>query len=160
MPGCRETHQCVQFVLKLSKTVFIVTSRKGKVYLSQNNNICDENGISGCWKDHKKYFLSSLPYDSQEYWTVFCCKEDQGDDHIDSVFNVAVEVENLTQLLKIVRKESGTQIIQDVTSIDGPDGRVEFAIIKSCCGNVVHTTIQKSAGYTGNNHLSIQYRHF
>jgi hypothetical protein len=129
--GQRETNICTQYVLKLCKTAFVVTSRKGEVYYSNQNNInlpCDNQ---------------SLPLDENEDLTLFCCKQDQGEAHIDSVFNVAVEVKNLVNSINRM-KRNGAKVLQDIKHLKGPDGVVQFAVIKSCCGNVVHTLIQKT----------------
>jgi hypothetical protein len=131
--GHRETNQCLQYVLKLSKTVFIVTSRKGSIFRRANN--CD------IFADE-----DDLPKDTNEFWSLFCCDKDEGEAHIDSVFNVAVEVKDIVKSVQRIR-ESGAQILQEIQRVYGPksreDGHVDFAVVKSCCGNVVHTLIQK-----------------
>ncbi|CAG7731976.1 unnamed protein product [Allacma fusca] len=81
-----------------------------------------------------------------EPWTVFCC-ESSSSPHIDSVFNMAVQVQNLKVTMYRL-KQLGCFILQDITNISDEYGEVNYAIVKSCCGNVVHTLIEKT-GYDG-----------
>jgi len=144
--GHRETKECLQFVLKLSKTTFIITSRKGLVY-SQVKPNCDKIITDSHHSDS-----DDLPKDPRESWSLFCCSRDEGHHHIDSVFNVAVEVKDLVKSLNTIRESGQATILQDITRVESPQnsplGFVDFAVVKSCVGNVVHTLIQKDS-YTG-----------
>ena len=73
-------------------------------------------------------------------FTSFCC----GDDHqIDSVFNVALEVKNIESVTARMQKLGGT-LHQPVTQVEDESGVVKYSIVGSCCGNVVHTLLDKS----------------
>lgn len=73
-------------------------------------------------------------------FTSFCC----GDSHlIDSVFNVALEVKNLESVTARMQKLGGT-LHQPVTQVEDESGVVRYSIVGSCCGNVVHTLLDKS----------------
>jgi 4-hydroxyphenylpyruvate dioxygenase-like putative hemolysin len=122
--------------LKHAKTAFIVTSRKGQYFISQNNNVEEILQLN-----------QGLPFDTNETWTRFCCDKDTGHDHIDSVFKVAVEVHDIASSLEHI-KTAGASILHDVKELNSSDGVVKSAVVKSCCGNVVHTIIEKK-GYEG-----------
>lgn len=77
----------------------------------------------------------------KEHWTVFCCR-DKSTHTIDSVFNVALAVKNVDLVTNKVRSLGG-QVLQEPTDICDDLGRVRYSIVTSCCGNVVHTLIDK-----------------
>lgn len=83
---------------------------------------------------------------SKEHWTVFCCR-DQSTHTIDSVFNVALVVKNVDDVTNRVRSLGG-QVLQEPTDICDDFGRVRYSIVASCCGNIVHTLLDK-VGYDG-----------
>lgn len=164
--GYRETVQCLQLIFKMEKATFVVTSRKdvnlaGNVK-NNNNNYPDILFESGTLAESN---LVLLPRDSSEAWTLFCCDDrisgpsdisciddvDNGSvhrkKHVDSVFNVAIQVENVRESVKIIRNMSDDLVLQDVKRAYDSDsnlGYVDYAVIKSCCGNVVHTLVQKN----------------
>lgn len=66
---------------------------------------------------------------------------------VDSVFNVALKVKNLTQIVDKFSR-SGVAILKPVTTVSDDHGSVSFAVVRSCVGNVAHTLIDDSK-YTG-----------
>ncbi|XP_076070050.1 uncharacterized protein LOC143041839 [Oratosquilla oratoria] len=83
---------------------------------------------------------------NSEHWTVFCCR-DQEDHVIDSVFNVALVVKDVDVLTERVRAKGG-EVLREPCDIKDEFGVVRYAIVGSCCGNVVHTLLDKQ-GYSG-----------
>lgn len=155
--GYRESAQCLQLVFQMDKATFVVTSRKDVNFAenAQNNNVYPEILFeSGAL--HKSN-PSQLPTDPSETWSMFCCtKKDcgggsQNSVHVDSVFNVAIQVENVHHSVNKIRNMSADLVLQDVKRVyeSNPElGYVDYAVIKSCCGNVVHTLVEKS-GHRG-----------
>ncbi|XP_064629910.1 4-hydroxyphenylpyruvate dioxygenase-like protein [Lineus longissimus] len=70
-----------------------------------------------------------------------------GLEHADSVFNVALEVNNVADCVKRV-SDNGGEIIRLPRTVRDDDGHVTYATIKSCVGNVLHTLID-SSNYRG-----------
>lgn len=63
---------------------------------------------------------------------------------VDTVFNVAFEPVNIEKTLKVA-SENGAEVLHELSTIsDGDVGSVQFAVIKSCLGNVIHTLIDSS----------------
>lgn len=80
--------------------------------------------------------------DELPHFTHFCCaKEEQH--KIDSVFNVALEVKNVESITARMQK-IGAKLFQPVTEVKDHAGTVQYSIVGSCCGNVVHTLLDKS----------------
>jgi len=120
--GERNTQTCTQAVLQSGQTVFVITSRRSLE--TENARLLEE----------------------PEPWTIFCCNKHESP-HIDSVFNIALEVEDLSQALQRLTAMK-CRIIRDMTEVSSDQGCVSYAIVESCCGNIVHTLIQKR-DYTG-----------
>ena len=119
-----------------------IDSKKDTIVNNQQFK-CDcklENGVQ--ISSDKEYDL----FDLSDNWTVFCCGE-SNTHTIDSVFNVALEVKNVAKITENVRNFGGT-VIKDLTEITDSFGSIKYSIVKSCCGNIVHTLIDKSK-YTG-----------
>ena len=111
----RETALSRQWVVKSQKSIFVVTQRK----LSHNSCLERSRGIP---------------------FTSFCC----GDSHqIDSVFNVGLEIKNIESVTNRMEKLGGI-LYQAVTEVEDENGIVKYSIVGSCCGNVVHTLLDKS----------------
>lgn len=66
---------------------------------------------------------------------------------IDSVFNVALEVKNLESVTERMQNVGG-KLFHPVTEVEDKSGKVRYSIVSSCCGNIVHTLLDKSQ-YTG-----------
>jgi len=127
--GRRETNTCHQFVAQLGGTTFVVTSR---------NPINKENET-----EREKF------RDTNDSWSLFCCTSDSNNNkngdrkHIDSVFNVALEVENIKVCVERL-VQNGLTVTKRITRVQSPyDGYVDFAVVQSCCGNLIHTLIEK-----------------
>lgn len=75
-------------------------------------------------------------------FTFFCCAQDEHH-KIDSVFNVALEVKNVEFVTARMQKIGG-KLFQPVTEVRDHAGTVQYSIVGSCCGNVVHTLLDKS----------------
>ena len=74
----------------------------------------------------------------EEYPILTCC---QGEDHVrDTVFNVCLKLDEdiIDSITKAVNDKDGPKSI-----IQSPfnHGNVRVAIIKSCCGNIIHSLI-------------------
>lgn len=70
----------------------------------------------------------------------FCCETSH---QIDSVFNVALEVKNLECVTSRMQKVGG-KLFHPVTEVEDSSGKVRYSIVGSCCGNIVHTLLDKS----------------
>lgn len=114
----RETLSCTQIAVKLGGVVMVITERS--------------------------YTRSAREFDDP--LTVMCC-ENQDAHVVDTVFNVALSVKNVTEITKRIECAGGV-IIQPPTIVEDENGSVHFAIVESCCGNVKHTLINKD-GYEG-----------
>ena len=112
----RETEHSLQWVVGSNKAAFVITERLDKVSTDP-------------------HFLA--PFSS------FCCPD--SDSHsIDSVFNVALEVKNLDRVTEEMCAIGG-RLFQPVTVVEDETGSVRYSIVGSCCGNVCHTLLDKSA---------------
>ena len=116
----RDTTLSQQWVLGSHKSIFLVTERK-------NGQLSSSTKV--------------LPPFSQ-----FCCP-DQTSHRVDSVFNVALEVKDLDYITNKMRG-LGAKLFQPVTEIKDNHGIVRFSVVGSCCGNIIHTLLDKSK-YTG-----------
>lgn len=174
LAGYRETAQCLQLIFKMEKAAFVVTTRKGSSSPECCKNSCngDSNNDSINNNNYPDIVFESgavskstsgqLIRDPNETWTLFCCGEHGAQDHaapsakiarehIDSVFNVVIQVENIHESVNRIRCISDDLVLQDVKRVYDSNvelGYVDYAVIKSCCGNVVHTLVEKS-GYQG-----------
>ncbi|XP_076308274.1 4-hydroxyphenylpyruvate dioxygenase-like protein isoform X2 [Tachypleus tridentatus] len=71
-----------------------------------------------------------------ENWTISCCHE------TDTVFNVALLVKDVGKTTERARA-NGAHVIREPCNVSDMWGCVTYSIIKSCCGNVFHTLINK-----------------
>lgn len=62
---------------------------------------------------------------------------------VDSVFNVALQVKNLEHVTAKMQKGGG-KLFHPVTEVEDKDGKIRYSIVGSCCGNIVHTLLDKS----------------
>ena len=62
---------------------------------------------------------------------------------IDSVYNVALKVRDLTKCVDKLSR-SGVTILKAITKVADSHGSVRMAMVRSCLGNVVHTLIDDS----------------
>lgn len=62
---------------------------------------------------------------------------------VDSVFNVALEVKNLESVTERMQNVGG-KLFHPVTEVEDQSGKVRYSIVSSCCGNIVHTLLDKS----------------
>ena len=172
LAGRRETTLCVQHVAKLGRTVFVITSRKLDTAVnngSMSNSECDKKAtteehsvnIAGNGsiqflrnnEDNCKEKADPVKRETMnEPWTIFCCGPNDfaaksPTTHIDSVFNIAIEVQDLSSCM-IRLERMGVRVLQSLTQVHDEFGSVNYTIIKSCCGNIVHTLIEKK-NYTG-----------
>lgn len=70
----------------------------------------------------------------------FCC---DGNHSVDSVFNVALEVKDVDNITAKMQKHGG-RLLQPVTNVSDSLGSVRYSVISSCCGNIIHTLLDKS----------------
>ena len=71
-----------------------------------------------------------------EPWT--CCPSGR---HLrDSVFNVALRVRDVEATVCRAAR-AGSHVLQPPVRVDDADGSAEYAVIRSMCGNLVHTVI-------------------
>ncbi len=115
----RSTSQSRQWVVGSQKSIFVVTERV---------DFPPKNGTT----------LSIPPF------THFCCSVSH---EVDSVFNVAVEVKNVDSATARMQ-EMGAKLHHPVSEVEDSNGIVRYSIVSSCCGNIVHTLLDKSR-YTG-----------
>lgn len=125
----KTTEFCKQVAIKQSSIVFVVTEKYS------------------CLKSDANYG-GSVPH---ENLLVFCsrCEDDSCiEEHVDTVFNVALNVKNVTTATERIKSHDSNSVIKSPTVAEDEYGRVEFSMIKSTCGNVIHTLINKD-NYTG-----------
>lgn len=147
--GRRNTKQTEQIVLQTFTTIFVINSLK--IHADENGNMAADDGLD---------MMEIQNHTTQkEPWTIFCCRNNNNNKkgkeghhqlehnneeaHVDSVFNIAIEVENLTRCLEKL-KSMQCKFLHEETTVSNENGFVTYAIVESCCGNVVHTLIQKS----------------
>ena len=65
----------------------------------------------------------------------------------DTVFNVALEVKDVKQVVDVVKRNDG-KVIRGPEILSDSNGKVESAIVQTPVGNVVHTLLNAS-GYNG-----------
>ena len=88
---------------------------------------------------------------NDEYPISTCC---QDKDHIrDTVFNVALTVgSHLEDIVEKIKNRHGIeQILVPLCSISD----CRLAVIKSCCGNVIHTLLDKKTSFKGFEEVNI-----
>ncbi|XP_068216274.1 4-hydroxyphenylpyruvate dioxygenase-like protein [Palaemon carinicauda] len=127
----RVTPAASKLALKSGNSVFVVVRRNQNVCRGINSEPTKNDGDSG-----------EAGSQDREHWTVFCC-EDAATHTIDSVFNVALVVKDVDAVTQKVRSKGG-QVLREATNLLGKMGQVRYSIVRSCCGNIVHTLIDKS----------------
>lgn len=65
----------------------------------------------------------------------------------DTVFNVALEVKDVKQVVDVVKRNDG-KVIREPEILSDSNGKVESAVVQTPVGNVVHTLLNAS-GYNG-----------
>lgn len=124
----RETARCKQVATRLSSIVFIV-SEKNRGF-----------------KTHNK-LLGSI---TNEHYSVLCSRcenevssgdDDDMGDHVDTVFNVALNVKNVNSLTDRVKMHDANSVIHPPSVVKDKNGHISFSIIKSVCGNLIHTLL-------------------
>ncbi|XP_066945898.1 4-hydroxyphenylpyruvate dioxygenase-like protein [Macrobrachium rosenbergii] len=146
----RLTPGASKLALRSGNSVFVAVKRR-KVDLdgeSTNPNRHHRNGLPVDGDEGHNEAGDGCPQDAGEHWTVFCC-EGASSHAVDSVFNVALVVKDVDAVTQRVRSRGG-QVIREPTNLPaggrkkGESGHVRYSIVRSCCGNVVHTLIDKS----------------
>ncbi|GFY10811.1 4-hydroxyphenylpyruvate dioxygenase-like protein [Trichonephila clavipes] len=116
----RQTSFCESLAVKLGRIILVVSQR-------HYNAVIHNDAIRA------------------EPLTILCCEGDSQTQHsIDTVFNLAFSVKK-SDLNKIIDNVNsiGGKVIQPPTQVQDEHGVLTYAIIKSCCGNIVHTLINK-----------------
>ncbi|GFT22267.1 4-hydroxyphenylpyruvate dioxygenase [Nephila pilipes] len=116
----RQTPFCESLAVKLGRIILVVSQR-------HYNAVIHNDAIRS------------------EPLTILCCEDNSQTQHsIDTVFNLAFSVKK-ADLNKITEniKSIGGKVIQPPTQVQDEHGTLTYAIIKSCCGNIVHTLINK-----------------
>ncbi|XP_037799557.1 4-hydroxyphenylpyruvate dioxygenase-like protein [Penaeus monodon] len=144
----RVTHRASQWVLKSGGCVFVVTKRRDGEEVNENGSrkMNDTYRNEGEWKKGEEKGHMNDTAEDGEHWTVFCCRD--SDSHaVDSVFNIALVVQNVDSVTEKVQAMGG-RILRCPCDLSDSQGKVRYAIVTSCCGNIVHTLIDK-AHYNG-----------
>lgn len=121
----RETAICKQVATRLSSIVFIVSEK------------------TRGFKTHNK-LLGSIRNENYLVLCSRCENEESNDDdtvHVDTVFNVALNVKNVNSLTDRVKMHDASSVIHPPSVVKDNNGEMVFSIIKSICGNVVHTLL-------------------
>lgn len=116
----RSTKQIQQWVLKSGTARFLITQHKNK---GDANFIFDPYHVP--WTNEKS--TSGVQTSAK----------------IDSVFNVALKVKDITTILDRCSR-SKCDVIKPLHTVSDCNGTVIMAIVRSCIGNVVHTLIDDS----------------
>ncbi|KAF8786009.1 4-hydroxyphenylpyruvate dioxygenase-like protein [Argiope bruennichi] len=119
----RQTASCKQLVARLG-TVFFVITERGLHYKPHS-----------LWKNVGGETLRAEPL------TTLCC-EDSPAHEVDTVFNLAfsVKMSDVKDISERILSQGG-QIIQAPTEMSDEKGTVTYSIVKSNCGNIIHTLI-------------------
>jgi len=109
-----------QVIVQSGDTIFIIT-QKSRTSSSENQDL-----------DEVK---------NDEYPILTCCENENH--KRDTVFNVALTVgSHLEEIIEKVKRLNGSeQILSPIRSIDD----CKLAVIKSCCGNVTHTLLDRKS---------------
>ncbi|CAL1261541.1 unnamed protein product [Larinioides sclopetarius] len=119
----KQTAFCKQLVARLNTVIFLITEKN--VHYKKENS------------ESKKNFGEEIRSHKTEPLTL-CCDHSP---HVDTVFNLALNVKrnDVKDIYERVCKEGG-QIIPP-TEISDENGTVQYSIVKSKCGNVIHTLL-------------------
>ena len=58
----------------------------------------------------------------------------------DTVYEVCLEVSDVNQVLANAIS-AGAEVIKPFTEVDSEDGRISYAAVRSCVGNIIHTLV-------------------
>ncbi|XP_061194904.1 4-hydroxyphenylpyruvate dioxygenase-like protein [Saccostrea echinata] len=119
----RSRRYCKQWVLKAGKATLLVTEPDSRCHLENTSTenvrkVTANDPLFNCWWTLE----SNKVYDK------------------DSVFNVALKVTDLKQVINNVVKGGG-EVIASPQSLKDEHGKVDIAVVKSCVGNVYHTLL-------------------
>ena len=149
----RETMSCSQWVVARNDSKFIITERKPSVSycdFNSNSKYCLGNDSENIANEVSLHEVNSQKFfdksHSEEEWTVFCC-ENLKSHCVDSVFNSALVVDNISDIVKRVSAKGG-DVVKGPSTIRDINGEVQYCIIGTPIGNAVHTLIDKSK-YSG-----------
>lgn len=84
--------------------------------------------------------------DGCHYPSLSCARGHEGD-HIDTVFNICLEVGDV-DLVSCRMRDHGSKIIHQPTNIENSDGKVRYAVVSSPCENVIHSLVNTNQ-FTG-----------
>jgi 4-hydroxyphenylpyruvate dioxygenase-like protein len=118
----KQTQNQTQFVVQSNNSNFIITS------LNNSNQNKSQNSL----------FLETLDHLDLQLHKKITSKND-------TVFNVAIQVKDINQILRNCSKNSVRIIKTEEKIEDGLNGFIHHAIIDSCIDGVVHTLIEKSS---------------
>ena len=121
----------------------LASEQVGKCFgftLFANRNIRDANGDltieQKVYKSGDTTFVLSKQFcaaDADSFPSLYSEKKD-------TLFNICLEVSCVGNVLDRASK-FGAEIITDLTEVESAEGRIEFAVIKSCVGNIIHTLV-------------------
>lgn len=58
----------------------------------------------------------------------------------DSVYEICLEVDDVSQVLANAIS-AGAEVVKPFTEVNGEDGRISYAAVRSCVGNIIHTLV-------------------
>ncbi|CAH1783246.1 unnamed protein product [Owenia fusiformis] len=131
----RETKASKQCVLKAGSSIVVLTDLMKNHKINFTKNADDASGV----------IIDDFIYDWSSHFHQVT--SDNNRVAIDSVFNVALEVKNIDKCIANVTQNGGV-VLQPNKSISDSNGRIKYAIIKSCIGNVTHTLLE-TKDYSG-----------
>ncbi|XP_043201473.1 4-hydroxyphenylpyruvate dioxygenase-like protein [Amphibalanus amphitrite] len=115
--GGRVTPRCLQWVVRSGRATFVLTQRHAQ----------ERPGV-----------VNDSRFTAGEPWTQFCYPS--GQHQRDSVFNVALLVRDVAATVSRAARAGG-HVLQRPVHVADADGAAEYAVVRSVCGNVVHTLI-------------------
>ena len=125
------------------KIVSYFTDKLGYSLRARRDTLLSQQWVVGSQKStfvvterKKTNHVGSVPF------SYFCCSNNSLH-QVDSVFNIALEVKHLESVTARMTKVGG-QLFHPVTEVEDNGGKVRYSIVGSCCGNVVHTLLDKS----------------
>lgn len=144
----REHEDYRQWAIKTGSTVFLLTElRKGKnsqagLFHKQHGDATSLQASSQSDIFLKHHYLT----DWGRYTDVTNGQVYQRP-HINSVFNIALEVKEVEKVVQRIGRYGG-EILRPPATVEDDFGSVTYATVKSCVGNIVHTLIN-SSNYNG-----------
>lgn len=136
-------HHVEMCVANGKKIVSYFTDKLGYSLRAQRNTLSSRQWVVGSQKSTFVVTERKTPHTKESVpLSHFCCFNKPAH-NVDSVFNVALEVKHLESVTAKMQTFGG-KLFHPVTEVEDNNGKVRYSIVGSCCGNIVHTLLDKS----------------